>query len=209
MQQSYKVFIEGKLVLITDTSSPKVAIREGYRVIHTPQKEQLKVLLSQLRKDEIEGAVLIARDTKKVLEDLKSFFTIAKACGGLVQNPNKEYLFIKRNGKWDLPKGRMDPGEKKKQTAVREVEEECAIRNINIGDRIVTTYHTYKRKGAYYFKPSYWYYMSIPNFQKGVPQEDEGITEIIWAKKEQIEGLLSNLYPTIRQVMHVALNDPM
>ena len=33
------------------------------------------------------------------------------AAGGLVLNEKGEVLFMFRKGKWDLPKGKLDPGE--------------------------------------------------------------------------------------------------
>ena len=53
--------------------------------------------------------------------------TLIEAAGGLVINRKGEYLFIYRNDKWDLPKGKLEKGERKRQGAVREVEEECGI----------------------------------------------------------------------------------
>ena len=39
-------------------------------------------------------------------------FPLVQAAGGLVENKNKQFLFICRNNKWDLPKGKI---EKKKK----------------------------------------------------------------------------------------------
>ncbi len=36
---------------------------------------------------------------------------LIKAGGGLVINEKGEILFMFRRGKWDLPKGKLDPGE--------------------------------------------------------------------------------------------------
>ena len=66
---------------------------------------------------------------KKVVKDLKKMFKIIKAGGGVVQNSNKEILFIYRMKKWDLPKGKLDKGETIKECAKREVEEETNINN--------------------------------------------------------------------------------
>ena len=52
---------------------------------------------------------------------------LIEAAGGLVKNENGDYLFIYRNDKWDLPKGKIEKDEKTKVAAVREVEEECGI----------------------------------------------------------------------------------
>jgi len=43
-----------------------------------------------------------------------------------------EILFIFRNGKWDLPKGKAEAKETINQTAIREVEEETGITGLSI-----------------------------------------------------------------------------
>ena len=58
---------------------------------------------------------------------LKSKLPVHKAGGGLVYNKKNQVLFIFRNGKWDLPKGGIEKGEKIAYTAIREVEEETGI----------------------------------------------------------------------------------
>lgn len=207
MPQSYKVFVREKPVLITAHKSLKANINKDFNVLINPSEKELRGLIRDLEKKVYSGAILISDKPSKLFKRFRSLFIKAKACGGLVVNPQKEYLFIFRNGKWDLPKGKMDPGERKKETAVREVEEECAIDGIDIGRRITTTYHTYKRSGVHYFKPSFWYFMKIDKQQKGKPQKSEGITRIKWVKKKDIPKLLGNSYPTIRVVVNAAFND--
>lgn len=58
-----------------------------------------------------------------------------KSCGFLIyrddtDNNNKTkrtFLLMRHADRWDLPKGHVDPGEKKKQCALRELEEETGI----------------------------------------------------------------------------------
>ena len=40
----------------------------------------------------------------------------------------------------------MDLGEKKKETALREVEEETGVKNLKLGSKICVTKHTYRNK---------------------------------------------------------------
>ena len=51
-----------------------------------------------------------------------------QAGGGLVENEKGEILFMFRKGKWDLPKGKLDPGESYESCALREVQEETGYR---------------------------------------------------------------------------------
>ena len=65
------------------------------------------------------------------------------AAGGIVMNPKQEILWIFRRGFWDLPKGKLDPGETIPQCALREVEEETGINDIQLNELITITYHEY------------------------------------------------------------------
>ena len=56
------------------------------------------------------------------------------SAGGVVLNHDGLVLVLRRKteGTWVLPKGRVEPGESLKQTALREVEEETGLRGIDI-----------------------------------------------------------------------------
>ena len=62
-----------------------------------------------------------------------------QAGGGLVENEKGEILFMFRRGKWDLPKGKLDPGESLENCALREVKEETGIRILEL-KRFLTGY---------------------------------------------------------------------
>jgi 8-oxo-dGTP pyrophosphatase MutT (NUDIX family) len=49
---------------------------------------------------------------------------IIEAAGGMVLNTQGDVLMIYRRGFWDLPKGKIDPGESTETCAIREVQEE-------------------------------------------------------------------------------------
>ncbi|HYH57216.1 MAG TPA: NUDIX domain-containing protein, partial [Anseongella sp.] len=71
--------------------------------------------------------VLFTPDPGKVMDRLLKDVTYIEAGGGLVINEKGQYLFIFRNGKWDLPKGKLEKGEGADAGSIREVEEECNI----------------------------------------------------------------------------------
>ncbi len=54
------------------------------------------------------------------------------AAGGLVLNEKGEVLFMFRKGKWDLPKGKLDPGETMDACALREVMEETGLVQVEL-----------------------------------------------------------------------------
>ena len=92
--------------------------------------------------------------------DFCSHYQLIEAAGGVVVNSKREVLWILRNGKWDLPKGKVELGEKVEDAAVREVEEECAVRGISRGALLGVTYHTYSYKSEAILKKTYWYAMT-------------------------------------------------
>jgi bis(5'-nucleosidyl)-tetraphosphatase len=52
-----------------------------------------------------------------------------RSCGVLVfrETPEREFLLLKHPKRWDLPKGRLDPGESDLECALRELWEETGI----------------------------------------------------------------------------------
>jgi len=125
------------------------------------------------------------------------------AAGGLVTNQQEELLMIFRRGKWDLPKGKLDKGETIEDCAVREVEEETGIRNIQLGKLIAITYHDYfdARIKQDVTKESHWYAMKILNDQKLIPQTEEDITDIKWVNEIDLKKCLKNSYPNIIEIV--------
>ena len=118
-------------------------------------------------------------DVASLWTDFKSIHRVKKAAGGIVFNCQKDILVIYRRGFWDLPKGHIDPGEKKKQTAVREVMEECGVEDLVVGRKAGITYHVYREKGLKTLKKSVWYFMDT-HLQALRPQIKEDIEKAQW-----------------------------
>jgi len=125
-----------------------------------------------------------------------------EAAGGLVFNNDGDILMIFRNGKWDLPKGKLEIGESVEECAIREVEEECGILDLIIENKIKDTYHTYVLEGENILKKTYWYKMKTDYSAKLVPQIEEGITKASWVDKDQISKKLKNSYGNISDVLN-------
>ncbi len=128
-------------------------------------------------------------------------FTIIKAGGGLVKNDQGKLLMILRRGKWDLPKGKLDPGETLEQCALREVEEETGISQLEILSQAGITFHVYDEYGKHILKESYWYHMRAKGDQTPVAQAEEQITDITWASEDEVESNLRNSFPLIRDLL--------
>ena len=124
------------------------------------------------------------------------------AAGGLVQNPQGDILFIKRKGKWDLPKGKPEGGEELSQTAIREVSEECGISDLSILSPLPSTYHIYRlQDGSFVLKKSCWYHMLTNHHQTPLPQVEEEITEAIWVKRPVANTIKNGAYLSIKELI--------
>ena len=139
-----------------------------------------------------------------VFEKICSEFNQINAGGGLVRNLAGEYLLIFRNGKWDLPKGKQEAGEDIKVTAVREVEEECGIDSLELGNLLCVTHHTYRMNGEFMLKHTFWYNMEYKGDAALKPQTEEDIEMCKWVKGEEIAELVKDTYPSIKRVFEVA-----
>ena len=123
------------------------------------------------------------------------------AAGGIVENDQGEILFMFRRGKWDLPKGKLDNDETLEECAVREVEEETGLCNIERGELIDVTIHQYMEEGIEIEKETYWYAMKVKGEQKLVPQFNEDILELKWVKENELYLYLANTYPNIIEIV--------
>lgn len=127
-------------------------------------------------------------------------FREVNAAGGLVENRRGDYLLIKRDGLWDLPKGHQEAGEDIKVTALREVQEETGVDDLSLGDLICVTDHCYKRNGIWHLKHTWWYRMYYLKPLDLTPQTEEDITKAAWVAKSSLPPFLKNTYPSIKEV---------
>lgn len=129
---------------------------------------------------------------------IKSKFKVIKAAGGLIKKKDK-MLMIYRMKKWDLPKGKQEGNEKSKETAVREVEEECQV-EVKIGKKICTTWHTYTMNKNNMIKKTRWYEMELIDDSYSRPSIEEDIEELRWMTPKEVYHALENSYRSIRFV---------
>lgn len=122
------------------------------------------------------------------------------AAGGLVCNGNGDFLFINRLNQMDLPKGKLENCESESEGALREVEEETGVGNIELGEKIIDTYHTYFQHEQLILKRTAWYNMRVNGCPELIPQKEEGIEWVKWIKKADVEDFIKDTYPSIRLV---------
>ncbi len=168
--------------------------------------DKFLVYLKQNNVKKLEEITFSVKDYGAVIYGIKKDYTIIKAAGGLVVNEG-EVLMIYRLKKWDLPKGKLDKGEKPKEAAVREVEEECNVK-VKLGKKICHTWHTYKQNGRRILKKTYWYNMYCIDDTNMQPQLEENIEETKWMNETELKEASYNTYPAIRDVFrHYYLMD--
>ena len=152
----------------------------------------------RLESNEINDLYLYDDNIQQLFEKFTNSFSIIEAAGGIVKNSKDELLFIFRNGLWDLPKGKIEKNESIKETALREVEEECGIKQLKLNKFFDKTYHIYKVNNLYIFKISYWFLMFSDYLEELSPQFEEGITKVEWISEQNLSKVLVNTYANIK-----------
>ena len=155
-------------------------------------------LLKLLTKKKVNSIGIISNEFEIILNMFKKKYPEIIAAGGKVINNKSEILFIYRNKKWDLPKGKAEKNENIAQTAIREVEEETGIKNLSIMKPLEKTYHIFNRAGINYLKTTYWFEMKSDFNGKFKPQKKEGITRVEWIGIENLSSILPKSYANIR-----------
>lgn len=200
MAKDYSVYFDSrKIVVMSDFRSHFVS-HNGLFVKCSSADDVAKILVF-FQTSRINELYIITDEVDVIFNTLAKSFVLIEAAGGVVSKPDGSILMIKRNGVWDLPKGKIDPGEKPEQTAIREVEEECGILSLQLGRLITITYHTYSMGGGDVLKRTYWYEMRYNADGKTTPQLEEGITEALWIHPSLASEYLKNTYGSIIEVL--------
>lgn len=189
----YSVFIGEKPIVLTTKVEPETDFK-NYLLNDVKISKVIKKLNSKTLKE----VRLINKNEDKLLKKFLKKLPNVIAGGGKVYNDEGDILFIFRNGKWDLPKGKVEGNETIEQTALREVIEETGVDGLEIIKPLETTYHIFKRNGRYKIKITYWFEMKS-NFKGNLfAQVDEGITKVEWLNKKQTKKALKKSYANIK-----------
>jgi 8-oxo-dGTP pyrophosphatase MutT (NUDIX family) len=198
--RNYRIYINNNSLHITDSAPEHL---ENFRQIELASLD-FKSFYKDVKKEAAEHYVILNENPKAVFKSIKQSCQLIKAAGGLVKNEKEEYLFIFRNKRWDLPKGKVEKGEKMKQAALREVEEECGVKIFQNNEKLCRTYHFYELDGKIVLKKTNWYNMTVKGSPKLIPQKAEGITKAEWLSKGKFKPVLKNTFPLILDVLEKA-----
>lgn len=195
-----KILFNDKKIFLTDNYNDlqnDLKINNS-QVIFGLDKQKLLHCIDLLMISEIEHAVFVGKE-EELLDAIKKCFKVIVAGGGLVMNERNEILFIYRRGKWDLPKGKIEPGEEIEICALREVMEETGIENLEILYPLSKTYHIYF-ENEFVFKETCWFLMQS-NDTSLKPQTEEGIKKAVWINKKNLAPQLKNTFESIRDIV--------
>ena len=191
----YTIFINDTPIYLTDS-----LVNSSSDSFFYNHKVSIENLLDIAKSNKFQQLYLYCSDLKLLWKEFNWFFKIEKAAGGLVKNNRNEILFIYRFDTWDLPKGKIEKGESKKEAAIREVEEECGITGLEIQKKLQKTYHLFKRNEREILKITYWYSMSTNYSGSLKPQVEEGITDVVFKNEEEVKDALENTYGNIKML---------
>lgn len=118
------------------------------------------------------------------------------SAGGAVFRVNKnqrEWLLIKPAGteRWQLPKGKIDPGEKSADTAIREVFEETGVRS-RVREKIADIKYFFNQDNEKIFKVVVFYLLESTDGEgtKIEPRWAHEVAEAVWLpEKEALDKL--------------------
>lgn len=212
----YKVFINNKVVYLTSEDNFHKISEKEYKYFFKNSSELFKIIINFADNAKKRSLYIIDKDEKKILKKLFKIFHLIKAAGGFVKNNKNEYLFIFRRGVWDLPKGKIDKGETKKEAAIREVREECGVKKLEIKNKIGKSYHIFlddnckgnlkinskDKQGRWCIKKTYWYEMYCGDPDNIKPQTSEDITKIRWFDKKDFNIVLQNIHNNLIDILN-------
>lgn len=189
----FKIFVGDKPIILTTKVEQETDFKN-----YLLNTVNIGKVIKELNTTKLQSIRLIHKNKEKLLPKFLQLLPNTIAGGGKVINNKGEVLFIFRNGRWDLPKGRTEKNEPIEASAIREVEEETGVKKLSIIKPLETTYHIFKRHGKHQIKVTHWFKMSTSYSGKLKPEKKEGITKAEWLDKRQVKEAMKNSYANIR-----------
>lgn len=185
---------------ITDEISPFVH-HDDTVLIDEFSSPGIKSMVHEMHQEKVHAGIFVHNNLPELQKAFTKKFNLIKAAGGLVENKNEEVLMIFRRGKWDLPKGKLDPGESLETCALREVKEETGLNGVTLEKPLMVTYHTYDQNGKHILKESHWFLMRSADGGDLKPQLEEDISKAEWTKPSQLKNYAQNAFPSVVDVL--------
>ncbi len=196
----HKIYLEKRCMVICSPEEQALGDPNSIE-LHLGDSPDFAALVSMFQTSESLSRIYIPTPCEeKTYKSFCSQFKEVNAAGGLVSNRRGDVLLISRNGMWDLPKGHQEEGEDIRTTALREVQEETGVGQLELGELICVTDHCYLRGGTWHLKHTWWYDMLYTDPVDLTPQREEDITKAAWVARSSLSPYLKNTYPSIMEV---------
>ena len=200
----HKIYFEKRCIIICPEGDEALGDPNAVE-FHPGEKVDIGTLVGMFEvTDTLSRIYIPSRDTDGDYRRLCAEFKEVNAAGGLVSNRRGDYLLINRYGLWDLPKGHQEAGEDIELTAIREVQEETGVDDLQVRRLICITDHCYLREGRWHLKHTWWFDMLYNDPTNLTPQRDEDISKAAWVAKSSLPPFLKNTYPSIIEVFREA-----
>jgi 8-oxo-dGTP pyrophosphatase MutT (NUDIX family) len=202
-----KIYFNDKPLFLCDEMTPEIAVyahHDDAVLIDEFSHPAVNSMIHEMRLANNHAGIFIHRDLDVLRKAVFKKFLLVKAGGGLVKNKEGKYLFMLRRGVWDLPKGKLDPGETIGNCALREVGEETGLREVKLEEPLLVTYHTYDENGKHILKETHWFRMTATDDTSLKPQQEEQITELRWVSADEMKPLLQHTFPSVADVIRCA-----
>ncbi|MCF8346038.1 MAG: NUDIX domain-containing protein [Bacteroidales bacterium] len=199
----YKVFFKDRTVYFGDDFSKVFGRNNGLFYKYNNIQELTELIHAFHDLTRINKLFIFHNDILSLFEDFKACFSYIDAAGGLVMRSDGKFLVIKRDGLWDLPKGKIETGESVEAAALREVEEETGLKGLKITQPVLSTYHTYQITDELTLKKTKWFKMHYAGDADPVPQKEENISEIQWVDAGKTDFIRKNTYASVLDVLYI------
>jgi 8-oxo-dGTP pyrophosphatase MutT (NUDIX family) len=202
MARKYEVHIDGKPFIIGERPDLRV-LPDGWLVMHVGHPDEWPELTRRAAsRPEVRGVHVFGDDLVLTWEWFKKGYRFVQAAGGAVTDARGRLLAIHRLGRWDLPKGKVEPEEAIEAAAVREVQEECGLSDLRIERPLCSTWHTYGHDGKQHLKRTDWFLLVAVGNEALTPQQEEYIDAVQWMDASQVEEMKRDTYPSVRKVIN-------
>ena len=193
----YKVFKDNCLFILA--SSNDIPHVEEAITLCIKNVDDIGSIIDKYCNNDVQTIIVIYESLEVLISNFESLYIMRIAAGGWVYNSNHDLLMINRQDHWDIPKGHIDKGESVEQCAIREVEEETAVKGLHIESYIGISRHIfrYREDEELILKVTHWYKMKTGFAGKLLPQHDEDISEVKWVKEDEINKLLPNMWRSL------------
>lgn len=193
--------MEGRPLVIAD-APPDASLPDQWLLLRIDALAELQeAVRSFVQTTDIQGLFVHGLPLKDIWDAFRADYVFVQAAGGAVTDEQGRLLVIRRLGTWDLPKGKVDPGEGIPEAALREVNEECGLNELRMTGELPCTWHTYERKGHQHLKRTDWYLMRGSSAEALVPQHEEDIEEVRWMTTAEVQAMKADTYPSLLPVV--------